>query len=224
MTLLKQISKLILCTTILTSVGLTASAGDIGVGANIGTDGIGVEIKTALSDNFTISGGYNYMKVDLEIDNDDIRYDGDAKLSNFNAFVNYHPFGNGFNISGGAYLGPKDADISATLAGSVTVGDITYTAAEVGRLDATGTLNDFAPYAGIGYDSFISSKGNWSFNAKLGVMFSGAPEIEMTSVGGTLSNNAAFNAELAKELASLEDEVKEFKYYPILSLGIARKF
>jgi len=208
----------------LISGAFTASAGEIGVGVTAGTDGVGAHVKTALSSKITVSGGYNYLEFGRDEAYDGIDYQGDLKLSNFSGFVNLHPFGNGFNISGGAYVGSKYLDLVATPTQSVNVGDVLFTPAQIGTLVGRANLKDFAPYAGIGYDSFANAQGNWSFNAKLGVMFTGSPEVDMNSVGGTLSNNPAFNTELAKEITALEQDIEDFKYYPTVSLGITRKF
>jgi len=85
-------------------------------------------------------------------------------------------------------------------------------------------LNSFSPYAGIGYDSFIARSKNWSFSARAGVMFTGSPEVELQSTGGTLSNNAVLREELDAEIAAAEDDAEDLKYYPVVTIGIARRF
>ncbi len=58
----------------------------------------------------------------------------------------------------------------------------------------------------------------------LGVVFIGAANVDLTSTGGTLSNDANFLAEVVKEEADVRDDLDGFKLYPVVSLGFSYKF
>ncbi len=57
-----------------------------------------------------------------------------------------------------------------------------------------------------------------------GVMFQGAAKLTMTSTGGTLSNDPDFRAELDNERAQAEDEVSDYKLWPVMQLHFAYRF
>ncbi|PHR59094.1 MAG: hypothetical protein COA43_09570 [Robiginitomaculum sp.] len=224
MTYLPKHIALTVTLSIIAGLSAPAAANDLALGLSAGTDGVTANIKFGVSNKLSVSAGYGYLKFNHDKTYDGIDYTGDLKLANFQGFINYHPFGGAFNISGGAYLGDKSLDLLATPASDVQIGDVTYTPAQVGTLDGKGELANFAPYAGIGYDNFLSSNSAWSFNARLGVMFSGSPDIELSSSNGLLSADSVFRAELDKEIAKIEDDINTYKYYPVISLGIMRSF
>ncbi len=111
-----------------------ANAGDFGIGGGVGTPGLSVEIKTSMADRFVLRGSYNYLDYEHDETFDDIAYNGDLNMSNFGGFVDAYPFGGGFNVSGGAFIGEKSIDIIAMPASNVEIGDVTYTPQEVGTL------------------------------------------------------------------------------------------
>ena len=78
-----------------------------------------------------------------------------------------------------------------------------------------------APYVGLGFGN-VGKKGI-RFFADLGVAFQGAPEVALAA-SGPIKDNPVFQAELAKEAASVEDDISWAKFYPVLSLGIAIGF
>lgn len=213
---------------LITIIALTAFAGnahatDFGVGGGVGTPGIFVEGKVALGDSLVVRGSYNFLDFSVDETFDGIAYTGDLNFSNLGGFVDFHPFKNGWNISGGAFLGDKSIDLTATPSSNIQIGSTTFTPAEVGTLEGGIEVGDFAPYLGLGYDNFITSK-NISVNVRLGVMFTGSPEANLRSVGGTLSSNTALLNEINQEITALENDADDFKYYPVISLGIAKKF
>ena len=54
-------------------------------------------------------------------------------------------------------------------------------------------------------------------------MFQGVPGVSLTA-DGTMSGNPAFQADLAKEEADVQDEADKFQFYPVLSIGISYQF
>jgi len=151
-----------------------------------------IEGKFAPNDFIALRGNFNYLDFSVDEEYDDIDYEGNFDATTFGGFVDVAPFQNGFILSGGALLGDKTVGLDATPSTNVEIGDQVFTPAEVGTLTGQAELNSFAPYAGIGYDSFIAGSSDWSFNARAGVMFTGSPEVDLISANGTLSNNLNF--------------------------------
>lgn len=230
---MKTIIVLLGCTALLagcsTSSSYTAnaqssSASKFGVGLGVGTTGATLEAKYAPNDSIALRGSFNYLSFSLDEEFDGIEYDGDIDATTFGGFVDVAPFKNGFVLSGGAFLGDKTVDLDATPTSAVQIGDESFTASEVGTLTGQVELASFAPYAGLGYDGFIGGSKDWSFNARAGVMFTGSPEVDLESANGSLSSNALLLQELEAEIAAVEDDADDYKYYPVISIGVTRRF
>ena len=199
----------------------------VGVGVNGGTTGIGAEVKAnpLPAGHLILRGGYNYLEFSGDLDSDGINYDADVKLDhNLSAIADFSPLGGLFYLSGGAYFGDKGADILATPSTDVVIGGTTFAPEQVGSLVGRADYNDFAPYAGIALDNFTRSSGSWSFNARAGIMFVGSPDVSLVSVDGLLSSDPALISELQDEIQQIEDDAEDYKYYPVLTLGVTRRF
>ena len=202
----------------------TSKSSNFALGLGVGTTGATVEGKFAPNDTVALRGNFNFLDFSVDEEFDDIDYDGNFEAATFGGFVDVAPFKNGFILSGGAFVGDKTLDLDATPTTNVEIGDQIFTPAEVGTLTGQAELDSFAPYAGIGYDGFIAGSSDWSFNARAGIMFTGSPNVELVSANGTLSSNPVLRQELEAEVAAIEDDAEDYKYYPVITVGIARRF
>ena len=77
-----------------------------------------------------------------------------------------------------------------------------------------------APYLGVGYGN-VSGMGV-NFYADLGVMFQGSPKASLHAECGSLSAAAcaSLQSQAAAEQGRIEDKLKNFKYYPVLNVGV----
>jgi hypothetical protein len=105
--------------------------------------------------------------------------------------------------------------------GPVEVGGMTFSSAEVGTLRSLTSFDSTAPYAGIGFDFGLFGK--VGMNLDLGVLFQGDPDVTLTS-DGELADEPVFIEALESERVELEDEVDEFKLYPVASLTFNVQF
>jgi hypothetical protein len=200
---------------------VAASAQSVGV--TVGTQGIGIEAGTDISPMFAIRANVNYFRISRGVDGDDVAYDGRLRLMSVGLLGDYFPFDNGFHLTGGAYLNRNRVNISATPTGNVEIGGTTYTPAQIGRLDGRVAYRDLAPYAGLGYTSRRDTPG-LAFTFDAGALFQGSSRVRLASTGGTLSNAAAFNADIERERADIRDDVDSLKIYPAIKVGLAYRF
>jgi hypothetical protein len=201
-----------------------ASAQTMAFGANVGTPGVGVQISGKVNDTIVIRGALDGLSLSHDEDYSDVAYDGEAKLFTGGLFADIHPGGSAFFVSGGAYVGKRKINLRAQPTASVDIGGQTFTPAEVGRLDGEAKLSNLQPFFGLGFDNtFVGDRG-WGFRALLGVAFSKRPKVDLTASGGTLSNDPTFQARLAAEEADVRDDAKDFKYFPVVQIGLTRRF
>ena len=204
-------------------LSLGASA-EIAVGGGIGTTGGIIEGQYAFNEYVTLRGGFNTFSYGLDEDYDDVEYDADLDFSNFGAFVDMHPFNNSFLVTGGAYFGDKKIDGTGRPTEPVEIGNTVYTPAQIGTLDLDAKADDTAPFLGLGWDNTFRTTGNWGFKIIGGAIFSGEPDVQLTSNGGLFSDDPAFQAELEREEQKIREDIEVFKVYPVVQIGVTYRF
>lgn len=215
----------------LTLLGLFGISGCLtlpgaGVGVTGGTTGVGAEVKVnpLPTGHLLVRGGANYLEFGDDFNSDEITYDGDLELANLSAIADFSPLGGLFYVSGGAYFGKKEVELLATPTNDVFIGGNSFTPDQVGTLVGQAEYNDTAPYVGIAFDNFTKSISGWSLNARAGVMFIGSPEITLNSVDGTLSNDPLLIDQLAQEIEAISDDAEDYEYFPVVTVGLTRRF
>lgn len=194
------------------------------VGAQVGTPGVGLQAQFALSPVVVLRGGYDVLKWDRDQTYKGIDYDAKIDFKSPGAFVDVHPFRNGFLISGGAYFGDRKVDLDATPSGNVNVGGATFTPAQVGTLTGRIDLESTAPFVGLGYDNTFTRGGRLGFRLLAGAAFGDAPQVNLDARGGTLSNDPTFRARLDQEEREIQAEADDYKVLPVIQAGLNFKF
>ena len=104
------------------------------------------------------------------------------------------------------------------------IGNQTFTPAQVGTLGMAADLEDTAPFVGLGWDTHIRGQRGIGFKFIAGAMFTGSPQVNLTSTGGTLSNDANFQTQLAVEEQNLQDDINDYEIYPVVQSGLTFAF
>ncbi len=201
-----------------------AAHAQIALGGSLGTTGGAVEVQTQITPAIQLRGGYNYFQYGVDDTYDDIAYDGDLDLTTWGAFVDFRPFTNSFIVTAGAYFGEKTLGLSATPTASVQIGNQTFTPAQVGTLNMAADLEDSAPFVGLGWDTTFQGGTGLGFKFIAGAMFTGSPDVTLTSTGGSLSNDSNFQNQLAIEEQNLRNDIDDYKVYPVVQLGLTYSF
>lgn len=196
----------------------------VAVGATAGTSGVGLDVQVKLGPIFTLRGSLDRLTWGADESYDGIDYSGDLTFDTVGGFIDMHPLANGFLISGGAYVGDRDIALAATPTGPVEIGGQSYTPGQVGTLNGALKLSGVAPFVGIGWDDTFYRNGRWGFRAVAGVAWSDAPEVALTSTGGSLSNDPSFQARLRDESQDISDEAEGYGLFPIIQVGLNYKF
>jgi hypothetical protein len=192
----------------------------VAVGAAVGTSGIGLEVQVKMGPIFTLRGSTDRLTHSADESYDDVDYNADLTFDTVGAFIDMHPLANGLLISGGAYLGDRDIALAGTPTAPVNIGGQTYSPAQIGSIK----LQDVAPFIGIGWDDTFYRSGRWGIRAIAGVAWSDAPEVALTSTGGSLSNDPTFQARLRDESRNITDDVEGYGLFPIIQVGLNYKF
>lgn len=203
------------------SIASAQNLTDFGLGGTLGTLGLGVEGEWQPSRFFGVRAGYSFFDYSFDNEFDDIDYDGDLELSNGGAMLDVYPFGGIFRLSGGVRFNGNEVSLTGRPTGTVEIGDVTYTAEQVGTLAGQMDFNSVAPVATLGIGSTFFRSLRFSFDA--GVMFQGAPDVALTA-DGTLASDPIFQAELERERQKIEDDADLLRFYPVAQLSLTWRF
>jgi hypothetical protein len=210
----------------------------LAVGVKVGTLGIGVQVGTALAPRINLRGGANFFTYNDSLTEDGVPYSGTLQLRSVETKVDLFVIG-GFRVTPGLLL-YNDNNVSATATvptgTSVTFGGVRYTSnpADPLRGSAAISFNKFAPSLAIGFGNLLPrSNRHWSLSTDLGVVFSGAPQFALgfggsACVNGTVcqpvTTTPSVSANVEAERVKIQNDLKDFKYYPELSVMFGWKF
>ena len=206
--------KWLLVVTLVAAAGSTQAAG---IGVRAGTTGLGADLGWDIAPTLGGRIGLSGMNFNTEVETGSVRYDAKARIVNLNLFLDWSPLGP-FRITGGFIPNNNKVDL---------VGQPGSGAAIPPGSSLTGTVKPekpFAPYLGVGYGNVWTAGVN--FYADLGIMFQGSPQVSLSLNCGTADpvQCAAAQGQVETERQRVQDELKRFKYYPVLNLGITIGF
>lgn len=196
----------------------SAWAADFGLGLRAGTQGFGGELGMGLGQHFALRAGYYKASVSGDYDDTDITYDGDLDVGGTGLIADFYPFKNGFHISAGYFSNDNAIGLEATPTGPQEIGDTTYTPAEIGTLTGDVAFDDTAPYFGLGWGRLTGAK-RLGFLVDLGFLKQGSGDVTLVSSTGLVAQD-----DLDAEVAEIEDDIKDYDFWPVLSFGLAIRF
>lgn len=200
-----------------------ASADDSqwGVGVKAGTLGLGLEARWSGLPwiDFRIgANGYTYEDDGRQAN---VLYDADLELETIYLTGNFHFPLSPFRFTVGAMSNGNEFNMVSSEPGDFNIGGDFYTGAEVGTLASTTSFESVAPYVGLGFDFELFGKAGLNFD--LGVLWQGEPEVSLTA-DGSLFDDPTFMASLENERLELEEDMSDFKAYPVISLSFVYNF
>jgi len=204
------------------------AAADFGVGLKAGTLGLGVEGRwDPAIPWFDVRVGLNSYEYDTSGDQAGINYDGTLKLDNYYLTGNFKFPLSPFRFTVGAFSNGNELQLlsQSTDGGSYVIGGIPFDAASVGSLRSTTSFGSTAPYAGFGFDFELFGKAG--LNLDFGVLWQDEPTVTLEATNWqNLSpiEQAILGPALDNERDELEDEMSDFKAWPVLSLTFVYNF
>jgi hypothetical protein len=216
-----------------------ASNGKVGVAVSASTLGVSFDAAMRLSDKANLRAGVNTLGHSRDIEDDEITFEGTLKMRSVHAYLDWFPFGGGFHISPGMIIhNGNRVDLTALIPAGDTVEidgeEFLSSASNPIRASGDVTFKSTRPAIVIGWGNMIPRSRRISVPFQLGVVFQGAPmaALHFTGTGcalnGTNCRNMATDANIQTrvqaEQAELNDDIKIFRFYPVLSLGIGIKF
>lgn len=195
---------------------------DVGLNVKAGTLGAGVELSKSFGEKFSVGLGFNAYDLKTTDSSSDIDYDFNFDLQTVALLGHYHPFSGIFRLTAGALYNKNELKLTGKpSAGSTySINGVSYTAAQVGTLTGTLTFNSTAPYFGLGWGN--RPGGKLGLSADIGVLYQGSPNLALSATGALSDPGLASNLE--QERRSAEEDLSDFEWYPVISLGLYYRF
>jgi hypothetical protein len=215
-------SRAVLVSVALLAAHAPARAEGTALSFKLGTPGLGLELTQRVADTVNARVGFNWFAFDYDGSRSDIDYGFRAEPKSLVAMLDWHPGGGSFRVTAGGLRNWTSLEGTGKPVGSYTIGDTTYSAAEIGELRLRASVPDFAPYFGLGFGN--GADGGQVFAAvDLGVIYQGSPTTELTATG-PIANTPGFQEDLAAEIRDLDDDLRNYRFYPVLAFGIGIRF
>ncbi len=203
-----------------------AAADGLGLTAKLGTLGYGAELTGRITDNSNWrlgANGFNYSHTTTE---SNVDYDARLKLQTASLLADYHPFDGTFRVTAGVFYNKNRLDLTGKPAagGTYEIDGVTYTAAQIGTLTGKLTFDKTAPYVGIGWGNAVARGSGWNFAMDIGAIYQGKPKFALTADSAFCNADATCRAHLANEQADAEAKLADYKWYPVISIGVSYHF
>lgn len=205
----------------LLSAGIAKADHDFGVGLKAGTLGLGLEASWQPLPYLEVRIGANAFDYSNDGAMSGIDYKQELSLQTYYGTANIHFPISPMRLTVGYYSNGNELLLTNNQMADQEIGGVVYPGAGIGTLSSTTSFANGAPYFGIGYDFTIAGK--IGMNLDFGVLWQGDPQVTLTS-DGALSGDPGFQAALEAERQELEENLSDFKAWPVLQLGFVYKF
>ena len=205
----------------------------VGINYKIGTLGIGVDCVVNFNKTLVTRlnfNGYSQFK-NITLHNEKLKTDQElnilGNLQNSGLLFDIHPWQNAFYFSYGAYYSKNKIKVKyKPVSGDIDIGDHKYPSMQIGDVDTVINLKrNVNPYFGVGLSSMdINDK--WHFIVDVGAIYINKPQasIHAKAADGFEAMQPILDNESRIEENKLNNYLKKFKVYPVLSVGVGFKF
>ncbi len=204
------------------------AAADFGVGVKAGTLGLGLEGRwDPPVPWFDLRVGVNQYDYDVNGAYSGIEYGATLVLDNYYLTGNLKFPLSPFRFTVGAFSNGNELQMLSQDPGTgfIPIGGVPFPTDLVGSLSSTTSFDSTAPYVGVGFDFELFGKAG--LNLDFGVLWQGDPMVSLeASNWNNLSpaEQALLGLALEAERADLEDEISDYKAWPVISLAFVYNF
>jgi hypothetical protein len=222
----------------------------VGITADVGTMGLGLSVGVPVGERFNVRGvfhTYDYELDEVEDEESGATYNGELNLQTVGLMADWHPFKGVFRVTLGFLSNGNEIGLNARpTGGEYQFGNCTFESnpADPLRVDGTVEFASSAPYLGIGWGGNMHSGPGFFATFDVGVLLSGSPDTSLRGRGQARNNDFATASECGSPLAGYQDvsnypefqqavqdaeddvneETKDYEYWPNISLGLGWRF
>ena len=203
-------------------IALPASALDFGLTPTVGTNGFGISADLRVTPVFGVRVLTDTGSYSRNLHKEDIAYIGKLKFNNVGGLVDLYPRSGAFRISAGVFSNSNRIDLRSNDPGTVTINGIAYPVVLIGSITGDVKFNKTSPYVGIGWG--VSPGRRWGVTFDAGTLFQGSPRLSVQPhplIPALVP--ARFYVDLERERAKTETDIKNYRYWPVVSVGLRFK-
>jgi len=195
------------------------------LGVGVGTNGGVIEGSYKLTSQIVLRGQGAFIDFNDSFKSDDVKYSGRLHFNTGGGFFDWHPFSNPWLLSAGAVGGERKVNLNArpSVTGVIKIDGVSYPVTEVVQVNGVADFGDPAPFVGLGWDNTFYTTHKIGFRAVAGVIFGGAPSVDLHATG-SFATNPLVVAQLQSEQSSLEHDIHDYQYYPVVQIGLNYRF
>jgi hypothetical protein len=199
----------------------SAQAQDNSIGLRAGLLGAGAEYAHRFGENLAFRVAINGADYSFDATESDIRYAFTADFDSISMGIDFYPASGPFRLSVGALQNDNRLLAIGSLTQSVTIGDTTYAAEDIGTLTGEVGFDHSALAVGIGWEWLQERKVGLSMD--LGLLDQGAGIVSLRA-DGPIIGDPMFEDDIATEERELQEDFDDLDVYPFLMLGIVVRF
>jgi hypothetical protein len=209
-------------------------------GTKLGTLGWGGQIATPLTRRLTLRGGADFFNFGYGLTDDGTNYYASLHLKSGTAQVDVFPFRrSSFFISPGVLI--FRSNVAATMnipgGGTFTENNTDYTSDPTDPVSGSGAVTfgrSIMPALTLGFGNMIARRENkhWSAPFEVGAAYTGHYNLGVNLTGSACQagqgcgsvSDPSIQANVVAETNKINEDLKRFQFYPILTSGVAYRF
>ena len=209
-----------------------------GVGFKVDTLGGGIEFATPLSRSFNLRTGGNFLRFGYGLNLDGVNYASKLHFQSERASIDWFPFHGGLHLSPGVlyFKNSVSSILSAPPGQQFQLGDSTFMNSIDDPVTGTASIGyagRFAPTFTVGFGNILPRKHkHFTIPIEVGAGYMGAARMNIKLAGTACTSQGCFNmatdpssqASINQEAALINEQLKKYQVYPIVSMGFAYKF
>ena len=213
--------------------------GSLAIGFKADTLGLGVEFATPMAYRLNLRSSINFFAFNDSFSIDGVNYNANLHLKSSETTVDWFPRGEGgFHISPGILYVKNSMSAPAFVnpGQTFTLGTQGFTNSVDDPMTGTSSVvypRRFAPLLLVGYGNIIPRvRKHFSIPIEVGLAYTGAPVISVALHGTActtegcvnFAGNAQAQAYVQQEVHTLNEDLKRYPVFPIVSVGVAYHF
>ncbi len=244
-TTMKTTIGLLVCSLVFGATHLTAADEPnyraVTIGVDAGTTGFGGSASLRFSDHFGVRGGVNYFSYDTDeftyTTRDpglspavDQKFKASVRLLSEPIALDYYPSAkSSFRVSLGVLINQNEFTANVQNSGvsgsSFVFNGVNYLQSGfTNGVDLEIKQQILSPYVSVGTSFYFGKSKRWALSGELGVAYTGSPKVTLSTPNSAYNGNQAYLDDVAAEEAKIEKEAEDYKFYPIVKIGVSYSF